>query len=387
MSKQLISLVQADPVLIIYALENLGKNVPTDTSNPFYSRIVLYVMQPILTAVMPLLIGKDPNHRLTPDQIARLETIWGRRADEIAKVMRTAESLQGIVKTLRDAELATVQSRLRDDNLVVRQVTLQVIAQRRLPLERDVIDLLRDPKVSTTAHEALVRLARGTDFGPFPGASRRGIDRSIEKWRQWLALQQSAWREKEAKDAAIAAGKQGKPATLEMVPLILVHDEKPALAPGVTEACDELVNAKGDEQLSVLARLRDAKGIDNTDALALAIPRLSGPVKRQARDALSERLTRMTTATLRDKLQDDNVEVRCAAALACGRKNSKEVMPDLLQLLDDPEMDVIQTARAALTELSGKDFGPKSDADRRGRAEAAAAWRKWWKERQSKNPQ
>ncbi|MHB1422264.1 MAG: HEAT repeat domain-containing protein [Gemmataceae bacterium] len=93
----------------------------------------------------------------------------------------------------------------------------------------------------------------------------------------------------------------------------------------------------------------------------------------------------MTPATLRDKLQDDNVEVRCAAALACGRKNSKEVMPDLLQLLDDPEMDVIQTARIVLTELSNQDFGPKSDAERRGRTEAAA-WREWWKERQSKNP-
>ena len=144
----------------------------------------------------------------------------------------------------------------------------------------------------------------------------------------------------------------------------------------------DLVNAKGDEQTAVLARLRDAKGIDNTDALALAIPNLSGSVKRQAHDALTERLTRMTTATLRDKLRDDNIEVRSAAALACGRKKVQETIADLLQLLDDPEMEVIQTARVALTELSGQDFGPKSDADRVGRAEAAAAWRKWWKEHQ-----
>jgi HEAT repeat protein len=118
--------------------------------------------------------------------------------------------------------------------------------------------------------------------------------------------------------------------------------------------------------------------------LALAIPKLSGDIQQQARDALTERLTRMTAATLRDKLQDDNPEVRCAAALACGRKIAREHIPDLLQLLDDPEMAVVQSARVALTELTGEDFGPTSDADRRGRADAVVAWRKWWKEHQDK---
>jgi hypothetical protein len=70
--------------------------------------------------------------------------------------------------------------------------------------------------------------------------------------------------------------------------------------------------------------------------------------------------------------------------LACGRKIAKEHIGELLQLLVDPEMAVIQSARVALTELSGEDFGPSSDADRRGRAEAVAAWRQWWKERHDK---
>ncbi|HZV05388.1 MAG TPA: hypothetical protein VE999_09920 [Gemmataceae bacterium] len=381
MSQKLIDLVQADPVLMIYALENLGKNVPKG-SNPFYGRIVRTVIEPISAEVLALLIGNDPAHRLTPDQIARLEKIWGRRAEEMAELTRTAETVQGFAKTARGADIDATRSRLRDDSPVVRQMTLQVIAQRRLPLESDLIDQLRDPRVATTAREALVRLARGTDFGPYPGSSRRGIDRSIEKWRQWLALQQSAAPEKSATDAAIAEGKRAKPDTLEIVPLALVHDDKPALSSGVAKACDELVNAKGNEQVSNLARLRDAKDSDSTEAIALAIPKLSGDIQQQARDALTERLTRLPAAMLRDKLQDDNPEVRSAAALACGRKVAKGHIADLLQLLDDPEMSVAQSARVALTELSGEDFGPSNDADRRGRGDAVAAWHKWWKERQ-----
>jgi hypothetical protein len=228
-------------------------------------------------------------------------------------------------------------------------------------------------------------LARGTDFGPVPGSSRRGIDRSIEKWSQWLALQRSAAPEKSGKDTDIsAAGKQAKPATLEIVPVVLVHDEKPAISAVVAKKRDELINANREEQQSMLAHLRDAKDSDSTETIALAIPKLSGDIQQQARDALTGRLTRLPAATLRDKLQDDNPEVRCAAALACGRKIAKDHIADLLQLLDDPEMAVVQSARIALTELSGEDFGPTSDADRRGRGDAVAAWHKWWKERQDK---
>jgi hypothetical protein len=86
---------------------------------------------------------------------------------------------------------------------------------------------------------------------------------------------------------------------------------------------------------------------------------------------------------MRDKLQDDNVEVRCAAALACGCQKAKEYIADLLRLLDDAEMEVVQSARAALTELTGEDFGPSSDADHRHRGESAP-WRKWWKQRPPK---
>jgi hypothetical protein len=379
LSQQLIGLVQADPVLMIFALENLGKNVPK-ASNPYYGRIVHTIIEPISAEVLPLLIGNDPAHRLTPDQIARLEKIWGRRAEEMAELTRTAEKVRGLVKTARGADIDAIRSRLRDDSPVVRQITLQVIAHRRLPLEGDLIEQIRDPRVANTAHEALVRLSRGTDFGPYPGSSRRGIDRSIEKWRQWLTLQQSTAPHR----SAAAEGKRDASASLEIVLPVLSQDEKPALPSEVDRAFNELINSKGNGQLSTLARLRDAKDSESTEAIALAIPKLSGDIQQQARDALTERLTRLSSAVLRDKLQDDNLEVRCATALACGRKIARDLIADLLQLLDDPEMAVVQSARVALTELTGEDFGPTSDADQRGRGDAVAAWRKWWKERQDK---
>jgi hypothetical protein len=271
----------------------------------------------------------------------------------------------------------------------LRFIAIQVISKRRLPLEMDLIEVLKDPDrtICQVSRDALVHICRGTDFGPVAGASQTGIARSVEKWRHWLALQYGDSPDKtvEGKIAAVAA-KGDKIDPAKAVKLVLDHGnrEVQTVPPEVTQLCDELVKAKGDEQMSVLARLRDAKGIDNTDALALAIPKLSmGAAQREARDALAQRLTRMTAATLRDKLQEDAVEVRRAAALACGRKKATEHIPDLLQLLDDPEVAVIQAARTALKELTGEDFGPDAEVGRRGRASAAAAWRKWWKEHPS----
>jgi hypothetical protein len=140
----------------------------------------------------------------------------------------------------------------------------------------------------------------------------------------------------------------------------------------------QLVKGSPDTQQAELEKLRDAKGLLNTQAIALAIPRLSGKIKTQAREALAERLTRMTADTLRDKLKDESAEIRRAAAVACATKEEKQFIPDLIELLNDPEMSVIRAARAALRALAKQDFGPASDADSAGRAAALDRWRKWW---------
>ncbi|HJT76334.1 MAG TPA: prenyltransferase/squalene oxidase repeat-containing protein [Gemmataceae bacterium] len=140
----------------------------------------------------------------------------------------------------------------------------------------------------------------------------------------------------------------------------------------------ELVGAEGIQQAKLLGRLRDSKGGVYTEALAQAIPRLSGEAKGKARDALADRLTRMTAGTLADKLADDDPEVRRAAALASAMKEERSHVPRLIQLLDDKEPAVAHAAHAALKSLTGQDLGPKPGASKADVAQAMLQWSKWW---------
>jgi hypothetical protein len=111
-----------------------------------------------------------------------------------------------------------------------------------------------------------------------------------------------------------------------------------------------------------------------------AIADLKGEALTKARDCLAERLSRMTAATLRDKLKDDRTELRRAAALACAMKEDKAFIPDLIAVLDDAEGIVVRAAGAGLRVLTGENFGPPANATPEERAEAVAAWKAWWRQ-------
>jgi HEAT repeat protein len=142
------------------------------------------------------------------------------------------------------------------------------------------------------------------------------------------------------------------------------------MEPDARKLSQELLQAAGSRQEQLLARLRDNKGVAYTDALAAAIPQLKGAVRNKAREALAERLSRMTASTLRDKLADEDAEIRRAAALACTVKGDKDFVPDLIRLLDDSVPAVARAALAALKELSGQDLGASGDK-----------WKAWWKKK------
>lgn len=130
----------------------------------------------------------------------------------------------------------------------------------------------------------------------------------------------------------------------------------------------EVLQADRFHQLTLLGNLRDSKGLAYTLALAGAIPGLRGDMQETARQYLTDRLTRMTAETLRDKLGDDDPEVRRAAVMACTRKGKKELVPDLIALLGGDEPVTTRLAQAGLKELTGRDF------------EAPAAWQAWWQD-------
>ena len=92
---------------------------------------------------------------------------------------------------------------------------------------------------------------------------------------------------------------------------------------------------------------------------------------------------RMTADTLRDKLTEEDLEIRRAAALACAMKEDKEFVPDLIKLLEDPEPPVAKSAHAALKYLTRQDFGPDADASRAERSKAIERWKAWWSKNKS----
>jgi hypothetical protein len=160
--------------------------------------------------------------------------------------------------------------------------------------------------------------------------------------------------------------------------------EPAAESPVASEAARlsaELLKTPADRQPALLDQMTTRPGVAYTQALAQAIPELTGPVKSKARDALAERLARMTTATLRGRLHDDDREIRRAAALACAMKEEKDQVPELIRLLEDPDPLVARASQAALQALTGQDFGPKPGSDR---AKAVAAWKEWWERQQKK---
>ena len=129
----------------------------------------------------------------------------------------------------------------------------------------------------------------------------------------------------------------------------------------------ELVQAPADRRDELLEKYRDGKGVAYTEALAGAIPQLAGEARRQARDALADRLTRMKPDTLVRYFRDADAEIRRAAALAAAQREGKTLIPDLIPLLDDAEPSVARAAHAALKDLTGENLGP-----------TAAEWKAWW---------
>ena len=121
---------------------------------------------------------------------------------------------------------------LREGPPLLRLIALRVISRRRVPVEKDLIEVLDDPdkSIRQAAREALVRIARGTDFGPSLTATKRDVAQSIDRWRDWLALQQSVAPPTPTPGAATPP-KPPRAEELEARPLFLVPDDKKASKP------------------------------------------------------------------------------------------------------------------------------------------------------------
>jgi hypothetical protein len=172
----------------------------------------------------------------------------------------------------------------------------------------------------------------------------------------------------------LAERDRSRPATAAGAPVSAPGSS--AIDPEVARLSDELVNAPAASREQVLARLRDSKGAQYTDALARAIRKLDGTARDQAREALADRLARLTSKSLADKLQDEDSEVRRSAALAIAQKDDRAQIPRLIELLGDREAAVSSAAHAALKGMSGQDLGSG--------AAAIPRWKEWWSANEKK---
>jgi hypothetical protein len=176
----------------------------------------------------------------------------------------------------------------------------------------------------------------------------------------------------------MASGLEGKDAKPIDKPLLKATSAESGLL------ADRLVKATGGSREKMLETMESGKGVQYTEALALAIPKLQGETRKKVREALANRLTRMKDETLGEYLQDEDAEIRRAAAIAAGQKDTKALEPNLIELLRDPEIDVVRAAHASLKSLTSQDFGPAATATREERDQAAHKWAAWWSKQHKK---
>jgi len=139
----------------------------------------------------------------------------------------------------------------------------------------------------------------------------------------------------------------------------------------------ELLRSTDQDWAAVLKKLRNGKGTVYTQALVASVNRLDGERRHEAREALAERLTRMTAETLRTMAKVEDIELRRAALLAMAMKDDKSHIPDLITGLVDSEEVVVRAAKAGLKSLAGQDFGPAVNATAGEKKLAATAWKEW----------
>jgi HEAT repeat protein len=147
---------------------------------------------------------------------------------------------------------------------------------------------------------------------------------------------------------------------------------------------DALVEAPPSRQTELLPLFKERTGATYDRALILAIPSLATETQKFARIVLADRLFASPVGELRNKLCDEEPEVRRAAIRACRVREEKPLVPDLIALLDDARTEVAEQVAPALRQLTGRDFGPVNGASPEQRRQAMTAWREWWEEQEQK---
>jgi len=85
----------------------------------------------------------------------------------------------------------TLQKHLQTGLVEVRASAARVAGTKGMHFEKELIEFLADvdPDLRQAAHEALVKLNPGIDFGPKKNAEGKERTEAVRQWRDWLAKQ------------------------------------------------------------------------------------------------------------------------------------------------------------------------------------------------------
>ena len=124
---------------------------------------------------------------------------WG--GDEVVRAFATAIGdtdleIQQLSRDLLKEQLSRLKTadlklKLKDRSAAVRAATADHIGSKGIHLEKELIELLKDDEnvARKAAHAAIVKFAKGEDFGPKDESTPAEREEAQEKWRRWLARQ------------------------------------------------------------------------------------------------------------------------------------------------------------------------------------------------------
>jgi hypothetical protein len=209
-----------DPELLEYARENIGAGVTRTRHGAVLRdlRVVCTLRKAYLARSNLTPRPRKPSpkslHSLSvPELRTALTTAHGPRlrqilaelvvrdGDEVISALHSAAATKdrevgplgqsALVRHLSRLSSEKVKDRLKDERVVVRVAAAKTAGLKRYPLGAELTDRLGDtsPEVRRAAHQALVKLARGADYGPKPDASEGERAEAVKKWRAWCDRQ------------------------------------------------------------------------------------------------------------------------------------------------------------------------------------------------------
>lgn len=294
--------------------------------------------------------------------------------------LRQQQQQQAVLQARRQQQLMAQQQQRQAFLQLQRQREGQMIAVRNRVLQMKRAELfdamLRNRALlrqATALNHTLLQQALVRDFVEL---KKRMSDEADKRWgEQWKGeMQAKIDKEPKQPEPAITS------LSAKQEPKARTVTASTASSAEVLSLGTSLIGADRFRQEHVLKQLRKGKGSAYTKALALAIPLLEESSKDKARRTLAERLVRMKTTTLRRYLTHEQAEIRRATVMAIAMKHLQNLIPEMVERLNDDESSVVLATRAALKAMTKQDFGPPAEADSKEQAQSVQKWKSWLKQ-------